>query len=87
MATIEIYSSEYCPFCMRAKALLSGKGVDFTEIKVDGQPEKRAEMRSRAGGVNTVPQIFIDGESYGGCDDLYALEAKGALDALIGKAT
>lgn len=83
MATVEVYSSMWCPFCYRAKKLLGDKGVAFTEIVVDGEPALRAEMRERAGGRNTVPQIFIDGNGIGGSDDLAALEASGELDRLL----
>lgn len=75
-----------CPFCFRAKALLDQKGVQFEEHVVDMNPALRAEMRAKAGGVNTVPQIWIDGEHVGGCDDLYALESRGALDVMLGAA-
>ncbi len=83
MASVVIYTTQICPFCMRAKALLDRKGIAFTEIGVDGDPAGRAAMRTKAGGRNTVPQIFIGPTHVGGCDDLFALEAKGALDALI----
>ncbi len=81
-----IYSSNFCPFCYRAKALLSEKNVAFQEINVDGKPKVRAEMRKKAGGRNSVPQIFIDEKPIGGCDDLYALDAQGKLDKLLGQA-
>lgn len=84
MAQVEIYSSMFCPFCHRAKRLLEAKGVAFTEIDVDGNPERRAEMVQRAQGRRTVPQIFIDGHHVGGCDDLYALDRAGKLDPLLG---
>ena len=83
MANVEIYSSMLCGFCHRAKQLLSQKGVDFEEIPVDMDIEARATMRERAGGVNSVPQIFIDGAHIGGCDELYMLEHQGELDALL----
>jgi glutaredoxin 3 len=82
MQPVVIYSSDYCPYCMRAKQLLSGKGVDFTEINVDGQREARAEMTRKAGRTS-VPQIWIGATHVGGCDDLYALERAGKLDALL----
>ena len=84
MAQVEIYSSMFCPFCHRAKRLLESKGAAFTEIDVDGDPERRAEMVQRAQGRRTVPQIFIDGHHVGGCDDLYALDRAGKLDPLLG---
>ncbi|MCA8927449.1 MAG: glutaredoxin 3 [Alphaproteobacteria bacterium] len=83
MTKVEIYTSMWCPFCYRAKQLLKKKGVEFTEIDVDGGPAVRAAMRDRAAGRHTVPQIFIDDVGVGGCDELYALEAQGKLDALL----
>ncbi|MGQ0675987.1 MAG: glutaredoxin 3 [Rhodospirillales bacterium] len=83
MAKVEIYSSFLCGYCARAKALLGRKGVKYEEIDVMAHPGRRDEMRRRAGGRNTVPQIFIDGAHVGGSDDLYALEAAGKLDALL----
>ena len=85
MSKVEIYSSDLCPFCFRAKALLKGKGIDFEEYVVDMNPDLRAEMRGRSGGVNTVPQIFIDGTHVGGCDEIHALDVKGALDPMLAK--
>ncbi len=86
MARVEIYSSLFCPFCYRAKRLLSKKGVSFDEINVDAKPGKREEMIDRAGGQHTVPQIFIDGNHVGGCDDLVALDQSGRLDDMLGPA-
>ena len=86
MSEVEIYSSMFCPFCSRAKRLLSVKGVAFTEIDVDFDPAKRRQMTERAGGRTSVPQIFIDGRHVGGCDDLYALDRDGKLDPLLGTA-
>ncbi len=86
MATIEIYTSPYCGYCHRAKALLNRKGAAFTEIDVMDDDAKRAEMMTRSG-RRTVPQIFIDGRHVGGCDDLHDLDAAGGLDPLLaGKA-
>ncbi len=84
MAKVEIYSTMFCPYCARAKALLERKGVAFTTIDLDEHPEQRDEMVSRAGGSYTVPQIFIDGEHIGGSDDLVALDRAGRLDAKLG---
>jgi len=84
MATVEIYSTMFCPYCARAKVLLQRKGVTFTDIDLDEQPERRAEMVQRAGGRYTVPQIFIDSEHIGGSDDLVALDRAGQLDAKLG---
>ena len=80
MANIEIYTKATCPFCHRAKALLSSKGVTFKELPIDGDAIKREEMIQRSGRT-TVPQIFIDAQHIGGCDDLYALDARGGLEA------
>ncbi len=83
MTNVEIYTTPICGFCARAKQLLSAKGVAFAEYDVMREPALRAEMVQRANGRTTVPQIFIDGEHVGGCDDLYALERAGRLDALL----
>ena len=83
MAKVEVYSTTYCPYCMRAKALLKSKGIKFEEIDVTGDPELRAKMVELAGGRQTVPEIFINGEIIGGCDELYALEHSGQLDQLL----
>ncbi|MDV7340069.1 glutaredoxin 3 [Terasakiella sp. A23] len=80
MANIEIYTSQFCGYCMRAKMLLQDKGAGFKEIDVNKHPEARREMTERANGGYTVPQIFINGEHIGGCDELYALERAGKLD-------
>lgn len=77
-----IYTTAWCPFCIRAKQLLTHKGVEFEEIPVDGEPELRAEMTRKAGS-RTVPQIWIGETHVGGCDDLYALERAGRLDPLL----
>ncbi len=84
MAEVVMYSTMFCPFCMRAKALLKDKGVDFEEIDVMFDGAKRAEMTERSGGGRTVPQIFIDGEPIGGFDELNALDREGRLDDLLG---
>lgn len=82
MATVEVYSSPFCPYCSRAKQLLTSKGVDYKEIDVMMHPDRRREMEERAG-RHTVPQIFIDGTHVGGCDDLFALDRKGGLDSML----
>ncbi|CNK20930.1 glutaredoxin 3 [Yersinia aldovae] len=82
MAKIEIYTKATCPFCHRAKALLNAKGAAFQEIAIDNAPARREEMITRSGRT-TVPQIFIDGQHIGGCDDLHALDARGGLDPLL----
>lgn len=83
MAKIEIYTTLLCPYCFRAKKLLQQKGAAFQEFDLLAEPGRRQEMLSRAGGRTSVPQIFIDGRHIGGCDDLYALEARGGLDPLL----
>ncbi|MCR8923037.1 glutaredoxin 3 [Dasania sp. GY-MA-18] len=77
-----MYSSNYCPFCMRAKQLLQSKGVAIKELIVDGNPELRQEMMQKSG-RHTVPQIWIGDTHVGGCDDLFALERAGEFDALV----
>jgi glutaredoxin 3 len=84
MARVEIYSTMFCPYCARAKSLLSRKGVTFENIDVMIEPAKRDEMVKRAGGRTTVPQIFIDGRHVGGSDELHALDRAGKLDPLLG---
>ena len=83
MATVEIYTRDFCPYCTRAKALLDAKGVAYSEYDVGMGGPKKAEMIERAGGRATVPQIFIDGHHIGGCDDIVALDGAGRLDALL----
>ena len=82
MPTVKMYTTAVCPYCIRAKQLLASKGVDYQEIRVDGQPAVRAEMTRKAGRTS-VPQIWIGSTHVGGCDDLYALERAGKLDALL----
>jgi len=84
MADIEIFTTQVCPYCVRAKRLFDKKGVSYREIDVSTDAELRESMMARAGGRRTVPQIFIDGEHIGGCDDLYALDSKGGLDGKLG---
>ncbi|AXR05226.1 glutaredoxin 3 [Salinimonas sediminis] len=83
MSKVEVYSKGYCPFCHRAKALLAEKGVDFIEYGIDVRPELRDEMISRANGGYTVPQIFINDQHIGGCDDMFALDAQNKLDPML----
>lgn len=82
MTTIEIYTKGYCPYCQRAKDLLKIKGVDFTEYEVSDDPDKEQEMRTRSG-RRTVPEIFINDRLIGGCDELFNLDERGALDGLL----
>ncbi|SFR00319.1 glutaredoxin 3 [Poseidonocella sedimentorum] len=83
MQTIDIYTSPLCGYCHAAKRLLSQKGVSFSEIDISSEPNKRAEMVQRSQGGRTVPQIFVGDIHVGGCDDLYALDRAGKLDALL----
>jgi glutaredoxin 3 len=83
MAKVEIFTSAFCPYCDRARALLERKGVAFEEFDApNGSAHRRAAVE-RSGGRMTVPQIFIDGRSIGGCDDLVALDRAGKLDAML----
>ncbi len=79
---ITVYVTGWCPYCQRAKQLLTQKGVAFNEVDVDGDPRHRQEMMTRSG-RRTVPQIFIGETHVGGCDDLFALDGSGELDRLI----
>lgn len=85
MVNVDIYTKAYCPFCVRALALLQAKNVEYNEIKIDRDPSQRAPMIQRAQGGSTVPQIFINDVHVGGCDDLMALERNNQLDALLNK--
>ncbi len=85
MAKIEIYTWDTCPFCIRAKALLDQKDVDYTEYMIKGDDDARDKMAARANGRRTVPQIFINDQWVGGCDDMMLLEAEGKLDKLLSK--
>lgn len=84
MTDITIYTTPVCPYCVKARQLLKRKGYDqFTEIDVSVSEQVRDEMMKRSGGKRSVPQIFINGTHVGGCDDLYALDSAGKLDALL----
>jgi glutaredoxin 3 len=83
MPKIEIYTKFLCPYCSRAKALLSGKSAPFEEIDISTDRMLRTQMIERANGRTTVPQIFINGDHIGGSDDLAALDQKGGLDPLL----
>ncbi len=83
MKTVRIYTTPICPYCVRAKSLLTKKGAPFEEIDVFMSEEAREEMEANSGGARTVPQIFIGDTHVGGCDDLHALEKAGKLDALL----
>ncbi|MDO8422874.1 MAG: glutaredoxin 3 [Parvibaculum sp.] len=83
MAEVTIYTTMMCPYCYRAKALLSEKGVAFKEVDVGMDADLRDEMTKRANGGYTVPQIFIGDTHVGGCDELHALDGAGKLDAML----
>jgi glutaredoxin 3 len=80
MAEVELYTTMYCPYCSRARALLQRKGVAYVDIDIAEEPARRDEMIRRAQGRSTVPQIFINGEHIGGYDDLASLDRAGDLD-------
>ncbi len=82
MANIIIYSSDHCPYCVQAKQLLTQKGATYTEIRIDLDPSKKEEMIARTN-RRTVPQIFINDQHIGGCDDLMKLASSGQLDKLL----
>jgi Glutaredoxin, GrxC family len=82
-AKVEIYTWRFCPFCIRAKALLDRKGVAYSEYAIDGDHAARAAMSERADGRSSLPQIFINDAGIGGCDELHALERAGRLDSLL----
>ncbi|ACT58494.1 glutaredoxin 3 [Hirschia baltica] len=84
MAKVTIYTRMMCPYCTRAVSLLKKKGVDFEEIDAGMDAAKKQEMIKRSNGGATFPQIFIGNEHIGGCDDMMALESKGALDVMLG---
>lgn len=79
-AKIEVYSGDFCPYCVRAKSLLKQRNLEFVEYNVQQDPEKREEMNKRSHGSRTIPQIFINNKHVGGCDDLYAIDKQGKLN-------
>ncbi|MBI4184195.1 MAG: glutaredoxin 3 [Proteobacteria bacterium] len=83
MARVEIYATDWCPYCVQAKRLLAAKGAAFEEIALMREPERMDEMIARANGRRTVPQIFVDGRHIGGWEELHALERAGGLDPLL----
>jgi glutaredoxin 3 len=85
MTDVTIYTREYCGYCSRAKSLLEAKGVEYIEHDATYSQELREEMIAKASGRATFPQIFINGEHVGGCDDLHALDRQGKLDAMLGQ--
>lgn len=84
MVDVQVYTTNYCPYCKRAKQLLASKGVEYSEIDVTSDKDERKRLIERTGGMKTVPQIFIGDEHIGGFDDLYALDKAGELDAKLG---
>ena len=84
MASVTIYTTASCPYCVRAKSLLKGKGIDYTEINLDGKDKELAELQARTK-YRTVPQIFIGEEFIGGYVDLAELETQGELDRMLNK--
>lgn len=80
---VEIYTWKTCPYCIRAKSLLDQKGIEFIEYRIDGDQVAHSEMSKRASGRSSVPQIFINDQHIGGCDDIYTLNSQGKLDALL----
>ena len=83
MASVIIYTRQFCPYCTAAKGLLAHKGVDFVEHDATGRPEVTAEMIDKAHGRATFPQIFINGQHVGGSDDIHALDRAGKLDPML----
>lgn len=83
MAKVEVYTTTFCPFCVRAKTLLKRKGIEFDEIDVSDDDELREKMVELAGGRRTVPEIFVNGKIVGGFDELRALDDAGKLDELL----
>ncbi len=83
MAKVELYTTTFCPYCVRAKSLLKSKGVDFIEIDVTDDAELRQKMVELSGGRRTVPEIFINGKIVGGYDELKALNDAGELDSML----
>ncbi|MEL6250172.1 MAG: glutaredoxin 3 [Cyanobacteria bacterium J06626_23] len=84
---VEIYTWSRCPFCIRAKALLDDKQVEYTEYCIDGDEDARDVMAKRSNGKRSLPQIFIDDRHIGGCDDIHALDRRGELDPLLATAS
>ena len=84
-AKVELYTWKTCPFCVRAKSLLDSKGIDYTDNDITGDDEARDKMATKSNGRRTVPQIFINDEWVGGCDDLYLMDADGKLDKMLAK--
>lgn len=84
MPNVTLYTTAHCPYCIRARNLLDKKGVQYTDIRIDEQPEMRAEMERLSSGITSVPQIFIDDFHVGGFDDMAELDVDGELDQRLG---
>lgn len=84
-AAVRLYTTRFCPYCIRARQLLDAKGVSYSETAVDGRPDLRAQMEAESG-RHTVPQIWIGAHHVGGFDDLWQLERRGELDLMLGNA-
>ena len=84
MSNITIYTKDYCPFCIKAKSLLTMKKIKFTEINLNENPDQFDEMLKKSNGTRTVPQIFNDNNYIGDCDKIYELNSEGTLDKLLG---
>ena len=84
MAKVEIYTTGTCPYSLKAKELLEGKGVSYSEFRIEGDPDRTAEAKQRSGGRETVPQIFIDNEHVGGYHELKTMDREGKLDRMLG---
>lgn len=83
MKEVKIYTTQNCPYCVKAKKLLDRKGVAYEELRIDLDPELIAESVEKSGGLRTVPQIFIGDYHVGGCDELYDLEGQNKLDSIL----
>jgi len=83
MKKVKIYTTPYCPYCIRAKLLLKNKKINFDEIDLSENPNKFEEMLSKSNGARTVPQIFVNGEHIGDCDHIHDLDQKGELDKIL----
>ena len=84
MKKITIYTTPYCPFCIRAKQLLKNKNIDFQEIDLSEEPDQFDEMSKKSKGARTVPQIFVDDTHIGDCDYIHELDNQGKLDKILG---
>jgi len=84
MKKITIYTTPYCPFCIRAKQLLKNKNIEFQEIDLSEEPDKFDEMSKKSNGARTVPQIFVDDAHIGDCDYIHELDNKGILNKILG---